>query len=293
MFTAVNMFVCAVFVFSALTIVEMRSLSITEDKHVIIKAEFGKTEHKDRIHVKNTGYVLSVTFTDLRKSDSKTYYCGVEKYGQDRYVKVNLQVIDAVAPGPSKTATTASVVSTVSSAVTHSSMSSSSSDTVTHLSHTIFHTTSTAARTTGLGSLPYLFIGLTIIITILVVLLKLMRDMNRRKLLTLRTDSPQAEETEYHDIRFEDDRTESSPVDVSAVYVFTDVPSDSVYANYSYQQDRACAESRVTDPQPDLVYSLAQLPEEQIKLTEQPKTNVSESSKDTTLYSLIPLQQET
>ncbi|KAK2815928.1 hypothetical protein Q5P01_026395 [Channa striata] len=109
----------------------------------------------------------------------------LERNGWDRYVKVNLKVIDAVAPSPTTTATTASVVSTVSSAVTHSSMSSSSSDTVTHLSHTIFHITSTAARTTGLEYISFLVIGIPIIITILVVLLKLMRKITRNKQLTV------------------------------------------------------------------------------------------------------------
>lgn len=65
-----------------------------EDKHVIIKTKSGQTKHKGRIHLNNSGQTLSVTFTDLQKSDSNTYYCGVDRFFSDSFVKVNLKVID-------------------------------------------------------------------------------------------------------------------------------------------------------------------------------------------------------
>ncbi|XP_067355419.1 CMRF35-like molecule 3 isoform X2 [Channa argus] len=202
MFTMRKTFVCVVYIFSALTIVETLSVTghtgknvtfecsdwntlfkvksnakylcespCTKDKHIIIKAEFGKTEQKDRIYLNNTGDVLSVTFADAQKLDSKTYYCGVERYGTDRLLQVNLKVTDA------------RVGSTVSSAVTDSFMFLDSLVIVTDMSHTMLYTTSAASGTSEVGSILFLFIGLTIIITILLVLLKLMRNMKRQNLL--------------------------------------------------------------------------------------------------------------
>ena len=66
----------------------------TEDKHIIVKAAFGKTSYKNRIKITNTAEGLFVTFTDLQKSDSYTYYCGVNRVGQDSFIKVNLKVTD-------------------------------------------------------------------------------------------------------------------------------------------------------------------------------------------------------
>ncbi|XP_047434871.1 uncharacterized protein LOC125004365 isoform X1 [Mugil cephalus] len=65
-----------------------------ENKHIIIKAEFGKTTSKDRIEITNTEEGLFVTFTNLKKSDSKKYYCGVERFGRDRFIELNLKVIE-------------------------------------------------------------------------------------------------------------------------------------------------------------------------------------------------------
>lgn len=67
----------------------------TKDKDIIIKAAFGESEYKNRIHISNTAEGLLVTLTDLQMSDSKTYLCGVEKYGYDSFIEVNLKVIDS------------------------------------------------------------------------------------------------------------------------------------------------------------------------------------------------------
>lgn len=82
----------------------------------------------------------------------------------------------------------------------------------------------------------------------------------------------------------------------------------SLYANFSYHQDTeldvslnsasryevtskgTCAESRVTDPQCDLVYSVAQLPKEQNEPTGQSESNQFEIENDS-LYSLAQLPQ--
>lgn len=65
----------------------------TQNKHVIIKVESGQNKLEDRISLNNTGDVLSVTIMELQKSDSKTYYCGVEKrFSRDLYIEVDLKV---------------------------------------------------------------------------------------------------------------------------------------------------------------------------------------------------------
>uniref|UniRef100_A0A3B4UBF2 Immunoglobulin V-set domain-containing protein n=1 Tax=Seriola dumerili TaxID=41447 RepID=A0A3B4UBF2_SERDU len=63
-----------------------------EDQHIIIKAESGKTSHKDRIHLVNKGKNLFVTITDLQMSDSKKFLCGLERYGPDSFIEVDLKV---------------------------------------------------------------------------------------------------------------------------------------------------------------------------------------------------------
>lgn len=124
----------------------------SEDKHIIVKAEFGKTtKYKNRIEMSNTADGLFVTFTNLQESDSKTYYCGVERFGPDLYIKVNLKV-------------------TKDDSIT----SSNSSDNMTDMStsHTTLNTMlPTAPATGGAGYVPYLTAGVIWIITIVMVVL--------------------------------------------------------------------------------------------------------------------------
>lgn len=64
----------------------------SEEKHIIVRAAFGKTQKKSRIEITNSVEGLFVTFTNLQKSDSKKYYCGVDRFGHDSLIEVNLQV---------------------------------------------------------------------------------------------------------------------------------------------------------------------------------------------------------
>lgn len=64
------------------------------DKQIIAKAAPGKTIQQNRISLKNAGKELIVTFTNLHKSDSKIYFCGLEKYFSDDLKKVDLKVIN-------------------------------------------------------------------------------------------------------------------------------------------------------------------------------------------------------
>ncbi|XP_044046630.1 uncharacterized protein LOC122873666 isoform X3 [Siniperca chuatsi] len=293
----------------------------SKDKHIIVKAAPGKTQQKKRIKLTNSAEVLFVTFTNLRKSDSKKYYCGAERFGHDLYIEVNLKVTDVGFSSPKTTPKTVIV------AVTNSStMSSSSSDINTDMSTSciIHSTTPTAPATHGAGSVPYLIIGVIVIITILMVLLKLMMKMMKKQLkVVLSADMPQEDAREnagYEKIRPEDQPTVSQPAGVSTVCFSetnTDVDPDSLYGNYSYHQGGAlaaeignssskviflnsasssgvnsrgvCAESRLTDPQCDLVYSVAQLPKEQNEPTRLSEPNQSESYENYSLYSLAKL----
>ncbi|XP_069023095.1 CMRF35-like molecule 1 isoform X1 [Embiotoca jacksoni] len=145
----------------------------TEEKHIIIKAALGSTNNMDRIQLVNKGTVLHVTFTNLKKTDSREYYCGVERVGVDDFIKVNLEVIDAALLRPTTPAETKTVASTVSFTVVNSfTMSSSNLDNINNL---------TAPDATMAGYAPFVIIGLVLITAILMVLLMLIRKMMKRK----------------------------------------------------------------------------------------------------------------
>lgn len=65
----------------------------SEEEH-IIRAAFQKTGRKNRIEITNSADGLFVTFTNLQKSDSKKYYCGVHRLNTDPLIEVNLEVTD-------------------------------------------------------------------------------------------------------------------------------------------------------------------------------------------------------
>ncbi|KAK1894988.1 CMRF35-like molecule 5 [Dissostichus eleginoides] len=200
----------------------------TEDKHIIIKAASGKTTQQNRILINNRGNDLFVTFTNLKKSDANTYYCGVERNGLDPLIKVNLKVTDAASYCPKRTPETVDTFTTLSSAVSNiSTLSSNSSDNITDVSAsntTTNTTTTTTPATQEAGSIPYLIIGVILIITILMVLLKFMskKMMKQRKVVStaVMPQEDAREEAEYDEIRHEE---------------ATD--PDSLYANNSFLQD--------------------------------------------------------
>uniref|UniRef100_A0A3B5A0R7 Immunoglobulin V-set domain-containing protein n=1 Tax=Stegastes partitus TaxID=144197 RepID=A0A3B5A0R7_9TELE len=65
-----------------------------EDKHIIIKVKYGEAKKKDRIELFNGPEGLYVTFINLKKSDARKYYCGVDRSVRDSYIELNLKVID-------------------------------------------------------------------------------------------------------------------------------------------------------------------------------------------------------
>ncbi|XP_026158226.1 CMRF35-like molecule 5 [Mastacembelus armatus] len=258
-----------VFLLSALTVVQMKSLHITghvgknvtiscsnwnswtdvnskakyfcvspcNDKDFIIKAASGESKKKDRIHVTNTKQYLNVTFTDLQISDSKQYYCGLEVFGLDTLIEVTLEVTN----GPQTTAQTVTVKSAVSLAGTNSSTVSSSSSNMidsTPISHNNLNTTAPTVSSISAAGI-YLIIGFLVIITVLMFLLKLMMKMKKQQKVSS-PDLLQEQNVEYAEVQPEDHQTESSPIAVSTVHFSTDDSSDTVYANTSYHQDNEC-----------------------------------------------------
>ncbi|XP_051282591.1 CMRF35-like molecule 5 isoform X3 [Dicentrarchus labrax] len=269
----------------------------------IIKAAFKETVRKNRIELTNSAEGLFVTFIHLQKSDSKKYYCAVERTGPDSYIEVNLKVIDAESSTPKTTPK--------SFAVTKSStVSSSSSDSITDLSasYTTLYTTPTASATQGLGSVPYLILGVTVILTILLVLLKLMRKTTKKQLKGVpsaeRPQEDTPEEVEYDEIRPEDCEPVSQPAGVSTLYFSAD--PGSLYTNYSHHQyvtyskdasssgvSSGGASTESTYHQCDLMYSVVQRPKKQTEATDQSEPHQSESIENDSLYSLAQLPQTT
>lgn len=65
----------------------------SDKKHIIITAAPGKTKSGNRVILNNKGNDLLVTFNNLKLVDSKKYYCGVERFGFDPFIEVNLKVV--------------------------------------------------------------------------------------------------------------------------------------------------------------------------------------------------------
>ncbi|XP_029950954.1 CMRF35-like molecule 1 isoform X1 [Salarias fasciatus] len=282
-------------------------------KDVILTASFMKTDQTNKIQISNKGESLLVTFTDLQMSDSKTYYCGVDRFFRDNYIKVNLKVLQAV----QKPAETDSVGSTVSPAVINSSNMSPSDlggARSFFVTSSALHITTERPETQGAGLIPYLTVGLIFAITTLILLLKFMRTVKRKKKADLDlTDQPQVDAqtgAEYSEIRLEDQQTEHQ----SAVHFSANSNTDpnSLYANYSHLQDTeleaycknkhdssvssrpskvtrkgSCAESRATNL--DLIYCGPQFPRD----AEQHETTPTGVSGNDCVYSLAQFPQTT
>ncbi|XP_059184718.1 CMRF35-like molecule 9 [Centropristis striata] len=98
----------------------------TDKVHIINKAAFKRTTYKGRVELTNSGESLFVTFKNLHESDSGTYYCGVDRWGKDSFIEVNLKVTDAKSSSP-KTTPKPLIVSTLSFSAPYSSTTSSDS----------------------------------------------------------------------------------------------------------------------------------------------------------------------
>ncbi|XP_077936636.1 uncharacterized protein LOC120825576 isoform X2 [Gasterosteus aculeatus] len=239
----------------------------TEDHHIIIKAAYGKIENKNGIKLYNQGKTLFVTFSNLQKSDSKTYYCRAERFGPDSYIKVNLKVADAPPPSPSMTPQTVTVVPT-SSFTKSSTMSSNSSDVITDTS-TSYTTLNTPPDAPAQGSVKVVSGAVT---------------ANR--------DAQQ--DAGYEEITLED---QTDPDALYSNYSYSrvkDLPverrdgySDALYLNqaaiFMDNSRGACRKSAGTF---DSVYSVVQHPKEQMNPSVQCERNQPESNEEDFIYSL-------
>ncbi|XP_029014701.1 uncharacterized protein LOC114860339 isoform X1 [Betta splendens] len=149
----------------------------TKDEHVIMKVKPGETKHENRIYLFNNGVTLSVTFINLQKSDSRTYYCGLDENLRESLIEVNLNVRDALIPGPQTTVRTVSVWSS-------STVSSNSKDITSDISSlfTTRQSTATAASEAhGGGSVRFVIIRTIVIITLVVPLLLITKIVIKKK----------------------------------------------------------------------------------------------------------------
>ncbi|CAJ1052722.1 CMRF35-like molecule 5 [Xyrichtys novacula] len=289
-------------------------------KQIIVKAGFKKSKRKDRIEIVNSAEGLFVTFFNLQESDSGKYYCGVERFGWDSYIEVDLTVKDAKPSRPKKTPETVSDMETTSpSASTNGSTVFTDMPTT---NETLNMTTSIASASHGAGSVPYLVIGGIVTMTSLMVLLKIMRNMKKKQERVIsRAHMPQddVESVDYEEIRHEDQQSVRQSQRLTCLY--DSVDQQSVYANCSSHQNteleaqadnmysndpylnqastsriyskKAFLKNRVTDLQGDCLYSVAQPPKQRIKPVEQFELNRSDSNENDSLYSLAQLPQTT
>ncbi|XP_060920765.1 CMRF35-like molecule 1 [Labrus mixtus] len=283
----------------------------TEDKHVIIKAGYEKINRKDRMKLFNNGDVLSVTFTDLQKSDAGKYYCGVKRFGKDAYIEVNVKVMDAEPSSPINTPITVTVTVTTTSPVTSPHVSDGFTDMST-TNQTFNTTTPPASDTQGAGNVLHLMIAVISISTLLMVILLLIRKMkNKKRNVVSSAHVPQEdvqEDVESDDIRLEDQQPVSRHERSSTLYSSAD--PDSIYMNSSNHQDiesaaqgdndvplnqasfsgvhsRAAFNRAVRDQQFDNLYSVVQKPKKHIKPTG--KSNQSGGKDNDSFYSLAQL----
>ncbi|XP_030594512.1 uncharacterized protein LOC115786486 [Archocentrus centrarchus] len=63
------------------------------DKDILIKTSDKNKESNKKYRIKDEGNTFSVTISDLQVSDSRTYWCGIERVGVDTYNEVILEVL--------------------------------------------------------------------------------------------------------------------------------------------------------------------------------------------------------
>ncbi|TKS85205.1 hypothetical protein D9C73_020138 [Collichthys lucidus] len=262
-------------------IIEDKKNPCSEEKH-IIRAAFQKTQRKNRIEITNSGDSLFVTFTNLQRSDSKKYYCGVDRFGPDSLIEVKLEVTDAESTTPR---TTLKMLAVTNSS---DSISDTSTSYIIYSTPAVDSTTNTTASSTqGAGNVLYSIICVVIIISMLMVLLTVVWKMKRKQ--QSKTHKPPHTYMDVEDVRPEG-QSLNQPAAVSTLGYSAD--SDSVYANYTeiaVESVNNYSEDVPLNPVSSAIYSVIQLPEKQIEHTEHSKPNQCKYSENDSLYSLAQL----
>ncbi|XP_055762529.1 CMRF35-like molecule 3, partial [Salvelinus fontinalis] len=204
------------------------------DEDILVETKGSKTVTQGRYSIEDKGDVFYVTIKDLMKTDSGTYWCGVERYGPDTYQEVHLTVTDAPPTPKPSTVTSRPHVST-----TLPSFSTTSSD----LSTTFLPSGDiSVGPSQRAGLMVWTSIGLVAKVTVLGLVLLLFYRQRRG---TRRTPPPVSSNTQpdptgevdcvYEEIREADRHTDTLPVVISSVYSTVNSPTNS--ATYRTGQD--------------------------------------------------------
>ncbi|XP_070966229.1 hepatitis A virus cellular receptor 1-like [Oncorhynchus clarkii lewisi] len=210
-------------------------------RDILVETKRSKTVTQGRYSIEDKGDVFYVTIKNLMKSDSGTYWCGVERTIKDTFQEVNLTVTDAP-----PTSTTSTVISRRHVSTTLPNLSTTSSNlstTLPDLSTTSPNTSSTlpnhvSGRLSRAGLMVWTSAGLVVMVTVLGLVLLLFYRQRRG---TRRTPPPppppvssntQPDPTGevdcvYEEIREADRQTDTLPVVISVVYSTVKSPTNS------------------------------------------------------------------
>ncbi|CAB1344341.1 unnamed protein product, partial [Coregonus sp. 'balchen'] len=192
--------------------------------------------------------VFYVTIKNLMKSDSGTYWCGVERFGPDSFQEVHLIVTDAPPTPTPSPVTSRPHVSTILPNLSAASPNTStilpnlsttfltSGDITGHFSSGTDYLPSDYSPGVGQnqssGLMVWTSVGLVVMVTVLGLVLLLFSRQRRR---TRRTPPPPPVDCVYEEIREADRQTDTLPVVISSVYSTVNSPTN--YTTYPAGQD--------------------------------------------------------
>ncbi|XP_029600516.1 CMRF35-like molecule 3 isoform X2 [Salmo trutta] len=281
-------------------------------KDILVETKGIKNASQDRYSIEDKGDVFYVTIKNLRKSDSGTYWCGVDRTIKDTFQELRLIVTDAPPiPTPSPLTSRPHVSTTLPNLSTTSPYTSTTlpnlSTTSPYTSTTLPNlTTSSNPSTTFLASgdvsgrlsraglMVWTSAGLVVMVTVLGLVLLLFYRQRRG---TRRTPPPppvssntQPDPTGevdcvYEEIREADRQTDTLPVVISSVYSTVSASSTSS-ATDSRVYSRPPTASGTQD---DSIYSTAQLPKDTVESTRFPAVHLSKDTPEDAIYSTAQL----
>ncbi|XP_052364078.1 CMRF35-like molecule 5 [Oncorhynchus keta] len=159
-------------------------------KDILVKTNGSKNVTQDRYSIEdNRDGVFYVTIKNLMKTDSGTYWCGVERYGLDSYQEVHLTVTDApptstTSPVTSRRHVSTSLLNLSTTLPNLSTTSSNLSTTLPNLSPTSPNTSSTlpnhiSGHLSRAGLMVWTSVGLVVMVTVLGLVLLLFYRQRR------------------------------------------------------------------------------------------------------------------
>ncbi|XP_052382072.1 CMRF35-like molecule 1 [Oncorhynchus keta] len=285
-------------------------------KDILVKTNGSKNVTQDRYSIEdNRDGVFYVTIKNLMKTDSGTYWCGVERYGLDSYQEVHLTVTDAPPTSTTSPVTSRRHVST--SLLNLSTTLPNLSTTLPNLSTTSPNTSSTlpnhiSGHLSRAGLMVWTSVGLVVMVTVLGLVLLLFYRQRRG---TRRTPPPPVSSNTqpdpagevvcvYEEIR--DRQTDTLPVVISSVYSTvksptnstiypTDQPASLIYSSVDLPTDYRVSSCPPTasGTQDDSIYSTAQLPKDTVESTRYPAVHLSKDTPEDALYSTAQLPKDT